>query len=91
MKKTIGIILWLPITVICLIGKLLIWIGAHAGGVALPVLGVMLILAVFTKNLYAIGIIGVLTIIMIATLFLKEMKAMFLSRRKIVQAQKKAM
>lgn len=69
MKKTIGIILWLPITVICLIGKLLIWIGAHAGGVALPVLGVMLILAVFTKNLYAIGIIGVLTIIMIATLF----------------------
>lgn len=69
MKKLIGIILWLPITIICLVGKALIWIGAHAGGVALPILGVMFILAVFTKNLYGIGIIGVLIILILALLF----------------------
>lgn len=69
MKKLIGIILWLPITMICMVGEALIWIGAHAGGIVLPILGVLFILAVFTKNLYGIGIIGVLIILILALLF----------------------
>ena len=45
------------------------WIGAHASGVAIPILGVMFILAVFTKNWYGIGIFGVLIILTLASLF----------------------
>ena len=69
MKKLFGIILWLPITIICMIGNAAMWIGAHASGVAIPILGVMFILAVFTKNWYGIGIIGMLIILMLASLF----------------------
>lgn len=69
MKKLIGIILWLPITMICMVGKALIWLGAHAGGIALPILGVLFVLAVFTKNLYGIGIIGGLIVMILISLF----------------------
>ena len=69
MKKLFGIILWLPITIICMIGNAAMWIGAHASGVAIPILGVMFILAVFTKNWYGIGIFGVLIIMILASLF----------------------
>lgn len=69
MKKLFGIILWLPITIICLVGNALIWVGAHAGGIALPILGVLFVLAVFTKNLYGIGIIGGLIILILISLF----------------------
>lgn len=69
MKKIIGIILWLPITLICLIGNLMMWIGAQVSGIAFPVLGVMFALAVITKNLYGIGIIGGLIILTLISLF----------------------
>lgn len=69
MKKLIGIILWLPITIICLVGKALIWIGAHAGGIVLPILGVLFILAVFTMNWYGIEIIGGLIVMILISLF----------------------
>ena len=69
MKKLLGIILWLPITIICLIGNVMMWIGAHASGIAIPVLGVLFILAVFTKNWYGIGIIGMMIILILASLF----------------------
>ena len=69
MKKLLGIILWLPITIICMIGNAAMWIGAHASGVAIPILGVMFILAVFTKNWYGIVIIGALIILILASLF----------------------
>lgn len=69
MKKLFGIILWLPITIICMIGNAAMWIGAHASGVAIPILGVMFIVAVFTKNWYGIGIFGVLIIMILASLF----------------------
>ena len=67
--RMVKIAIWLLLSLICIIGEIIIWIGSKVGGILIPLFAVLIVAAIVDNNGTAIFVFACTLVFVLMILF----------------------